>query len=111
SPRWLWAAGWLVHRCVRLSASHVLPQGVSERRTRDVSSCGMAMSDAERARRYRDRLRGGPPRTLKPCGTVAAYRRHQRHGEPPCDECRKAEAEHQREMYRIRKAKREQNGK
>lgn len=25
---------------------------------------------------------------LKPCGTLAAYRRHLRHGEQPCDECR-----------------------
>jgi hypothetical protein len=30
-------------------------------------------------------------RTLKPCGTPAAYRRHLRHGEKPCDECREAE--------------------
>lgn len=44
------------------------------------------MSDAERARRYRDRLRGGPPRELKPCGTRAAKVRHQRHGET-CATC------------------------
>lgn len=27
---------------------------------------------------------------LAPCGTVAAYRRHLRHGEEPCAECRAA---------------------
>lgn len=29
-------------------------------------------------------------RELRPCGTVAAYVRHLRHGEEPCDDCRKA---------------------
>lgn len=28
---------------------------------------------------------------LKPCGTPAAYRRHLRHGQEPCDACREAE--------------------
>lgn len=51
---------------------------------------------AERQKRYRNRLRGGPARVPKPCGTVAAYRRHQRNGEPPCDACRKANADYQR---------------
>ena len=27
---------------------------------------------------------------LKPCGTLAAWRRHQRHREPICPECRAA---------------------
>jgi hypothetical protein len=26
--------------------------------------------------------------TVKPCGTEAAYRRHLRHGEVPCEPCR-----------------------
>lgn len=25
---------------------------------------------------------------LAPCGTAGAYRRHQRHGEKPCEKCR-----------------------
>jgi len=29
-------------------------------------------------------------RQLQPCGTPAAYRRHLRHGEQPCDACRDA---------------------
>ena len=29
-------------------------------------------------------------RDLKPCGTTAAYQRHLRHGETPCDACREA---------------------
>lgn len=32
-----------------------------------------------------------PAPELKPCGTVAAYRRHKRHGEDPCPECQAAE--------------------
>ncbi len=43
---------------------------------------------AKRSRAYRDRKRGDPPRTLAPCGTTAAYARHLRHGEQPCDACR-----------------------
>lgn len=46
---------------------------------------------ADRARRYRDRKRGGVPRELSPCGTRSAATRHRRHGEPLCDECRAAE--------------------
>ena len=30
-------------------------------------------------------------RKLAPCGTTAAAKRHRRHGEPPCPECRAAE--------------------
>lgn len=59
---------------------------------------------AEYQRKYRDRQRGGPARDLKPCGTVAAYRRHQRHGEEPCEACKKAHAEYHRELYRKRKS-------
>ena len=31
-----------------------------------------------------------PEDRLQPCGTLAAYRRHQRRGEPPCHDCRLA---------------------
>ncbi len=31
-----------------------------------------------------------PPRPYRPCGTVAAYRRHVRSGETPCDACKAA---------------------
>lgn len=34
-----------------------------------------------------------------PCGTRAAYERHRRHGEKPCDACRKANAEMTHENY------------
>lgn len=30
------------------------------------------------------------PPTLQPCGTVAAFVRHRRNGETPCDDCREA---------------------
>lgn len=58
---------------------------------------------ADRSRRYRDRIRGGPPRTPKPCGTVAAARRHQRAGEPLDEACAEAWREHQRAMYQKRR--------
>jgi len=54
----------------------------------------------------RDTIRGGPPRTLAPCGTYAAARRHQRATAPMCGPCRIAYNEHQRNMQQARKAKR-----
>ena len=36
--------------------------------------------------------RANPDRQLAPCGTKAAALRHWRHGETPCDACRKANA-------------------
>lgn len=36
--------------------------------------------------------RGWSEEYLQPCGTTAAYRRHYRHGEKPCERCRQAEA-------------------
>jgi hypothetical protein len=35
----------------------------------------------------------------QPCGTVAAYKRHLRHGETPCSECKAAWAEWHRANY------------
>ena len=60
-------------------------------------------SGAERARDYRDRVRGGPPRVPKGCGTVAAVRRHHRAGEPLCPACAEAWRAYQRDGYRRRK--------
>ena len=37
------------------------------------------------------------PRKPSPCGTEAAYKRHLRHKEAPCDACRKAHRDLQRE--------------
>ncbi|GHI91313.1 WhiB family transcriptional regulator [Streptomyces olivaceus] len=37
------------------------------------------------------------------CGTLAAYRRHSRNGEPPCALCSQASAEDQRERAKKRK--------
>lgn len=47
-----------------------------------------------------------PREHLSPCGTTAAYRRHQRWGEQPCTACREANAERLRKQAR-RKADRE----
>jgi hypothetical protein len=66
--------------------------------------------DRSRWARYRDRLRGGPPRQLKPHGTVAAYRRHQRADEEPCAPCKAAWSTYQNELYEARKARRTDGG-
>ena len=60
---------------------------------------------AERSRAYRDRKRGTPPRDPKPHGTMAAYRRHERAQEQPCQACNAAHAEYQRALYANRKAR------
>lgn len=41
------------------------------------------------------------PENMRPCGTTAAYARHLRRNEPPCDECRQVHAAWQQE-YRQR---------
>ena len=61
-----------------------------------------AKSD-EYSRRYRDRKRGGPPRTPAPCGTRAAAARHRRRGEPLDVACVDAERAYQREVARRRR--------
>jgi hypothetical protein len=55
------------------------------------------MTAASDSRAYRDRKRGGPPRTPAPCGTPAAAKRHRRHGEPLCAPCVAAERAYFRE--------------
>ena len=64
---------------------------------------GNLTTPAERSRAYRDRKRGTQPRQPKPHGTMAAYRRHERAQEPPCQACKQAHAEYQRALYRRRK--------
>lgn len=65
------------------------------------------MSSAEYQRRWRaskGARTGQPGRpATQPCGTVAAYKRHLRNGETPCEPCREANAAHHRELYRRRK--------
>lgn len=41
-------------------------------------------------------------RELKPCGTVAAARRHRRRGEPLCDACRQAERDQKNNRVRVK---------
>ena len=49
--------------------------------------------------RMADRLTGGTLADL-----IAAYRRHQRAQEAPCEACKAAHAAYQRELYRKRRA-------
>lgn len=68
----------------------------------------MVLTDAERMRRYRERVRGGPPRELQPHGTPAAYKRHIRNREAPCAECKAVESQRQHRMYLARKARQQE---
>jgi hypothetical protein len=43
------------------------------------------------------------PKTIKPCGTIAAYRRHLRNSEQPCEACRLEWARYNRELWQGRK--------
>jgi hypothetical protein len=56
-----------------------------------------------RAKHRSDQPPGRP--VTAPHGTTAAYKRHQRHGEHPCAECRRAWNDWQREYYASRNAK------
>ena len=49
-------------------------------------------------------------RNLQPCGTWAAYKRHLRKDEEPCDDCREAARVQQRERSAARRAAREESG-
>jgi hypothetical protein len=65
------------------------------------------MTPADRQRAYRERngARVGEspgPVPSAPCGTVSAWKRHQRKGEPSCAACRAAWATYQRERYAVR---------
>lgn len=77
----------------------------------------MAKTAAERSREYRERHGATPRGPLKPHGTIAAARRHQRAGESlrrndtVCWPCTDALAEYQNKMYEQRKNRKgEQDG-
>lgn len=66
-------------------------------------------TNADRQRRYRERKgarvgQGPGPAPSQPCGTLAAYRRHTRRGEPIDDACRLAYNAAQRDYYARRKS-------
>ena len=65
------------------------------------------MSTAKYQREWRARqgARTGQPGrpATQPCGTPAAYARHLRHGETPCQPCRAAEMERQAKYRRPKK--------
>jgi hypothetical protein len=55
----------------------------------------VAMTPAERQRKHRAKVgarvgQGRGPAPSEPCGTLAAFRRHERAGEVPCEPCREA---------------------
>lgn len=65
----------------------------------------MSTADYQREWRAKHGARTGKPGrpATQPCGTVAAYKRHQRNGEPIDQACRDAWSARQRELYQARK--------
>ena len=65
------------------------------------------MSTADQQRRWRaskGARTGAPgPAPSAPCGTVSAYKRHKRNGEPVDDACRQAYNAEARRLYALRK--------
>jgi len=71
---------------------------VEEGMTRDEIGSRFGISNQTVSSRLREagvemRPRGLNRKGLKPCGTAAAYTRHRRAGETPCDACRRANAD------------------
>jgi hypothetical protein len=58
----------------------------------------MAQTGKQRQAAWRDRQRGGPARTLKPCGTRAAAVRHRHNNEPLDELCAEAERKYHRDQ-------------
>lgn len=56
---------------------------------RYLADAGVPKRKGPRRKRKNDR-RETKPRVLKPCGTNAAWQRHRRKGEYPCEACRDA---------------------
>lgn len=68
------------------------------------------MSTAEYQRQWRAArgARTGEPgrQATQPHGTIAAYRRHTRHGEEPCAACKAANAAYHRQLYAAKRGSR-----
>lgn len=66
---------------------------------------GLCKKHYNRAMRAAQGARTGQPGrpATQPCGTLAAYRRHLKAGEIPCEACKAANAERTRDYYRSRK--------
>lgn len=64
----------------------------------DLSGVWGGLSENER----KEIRRGRKPRALQPCGTVAAFQRHIRDGETPCDACREAKNDASRRWAQAR---------
>lgn len=62
---------------------------------------------AEQALAASDEHRPAAPTQWKDCGTYNAFHRHRYHGERPCEDCRRAAREYNREYHLRRKARRE----
>ncbi|MER5322397.1 DUF7368 family protein [Streptosporangium roseum] len=64
----------------------------------------MAKKATAGARLKKKRVRTRPQKRLKPCGTYAAARRHQKNHEPLCDPCADAFSQYRRDYNASRKA-------
>lgn len=74
-------------------------EGAAHRQYRHGIRAGLTGSDRRRlyeVLRERRQMQAGERAGLAPCGTDAAYRRHLRREETPCEPCRRANAERRR---------------
>ena len=57
--------------------------------SRTLSPCGTIAARRRHNKQGQtcETCKAGPPTPLQPCGTPAAWRRHRAHGETPCDAC------------------------
>lgn len=75
-------------RLARVAADpSTVPHGTLNGYTNYLCRCEPCVAGYRQARGYR-----GPQPPPAPCGTVAAYNRHLRHGEPACQPCKDAAA-------------------
>jgi hypothetical protein len=72
-----------------------------------VSEAKKSRAEYQREWRAKRGARTGQPGrpVTEPCGTVSAYKRHQRRGEPVCDPCRTAWNDYTRELRRTKTGK------
>jgi hypothetical protein len=79
-----------------------LAEDLTEVRARNIQGVRAGMLATERRAHYVNAQFVEPPDITH--GTLSGYQKHQRHGERPCEECRRAQQDYQNEFRRTRRA-------